>query len=189
MILLTLTSSDLNMSTQLTEQDIKRNTDALIQASAKGDINEVIRLIPISNPKDYGSYPLRTAAWNGHTECVKRLIPVSNPKAEKSQALQGAAQGGFLDCVTLLLPVSTPKANNSIALQLAAIKGHRDIVKLLIPVSNYRLAVKELLENNKDTTGLQQCIDEYEIQQQKERLTNVLNTVNTQKNNSAKRKI
>jgi len=80
----------------------------LIQAADHGDVVEVRRLIPLSNPKAHRSEALQFAVYRGHIECVKLLIPVSNPKEHNSYALQEASSNGHLACVELLYPVSEP---------------------------------------------------------------------------------
>ncbi|WP_447896642.1 ankyrin repeat domain-containing protein [Stenotrophomonas acidaminiphila] len=111
-------------------------TRDLQRAALNGDVDEVKRLIPVSDPKADDSYALSIAAMNGHLECVKALIPVSDPKADESEALKLAAERGHADCVELLIPVSDPKADESGAMRRAAGRGHAHCVKLLIPVSD-----------------------------------------------------
>lgn len=89
--------------------NIKENTKLLIQAAETGDIVEVQRLIPISDPKSQESEALQFAVYYGHIECVKLLIPVSNPKEHNSRALCLAAENGRTECIELLYPVSDPK--------------------------------------------------------------------------------
>lgn len=175
--------------TPLTKEQTENNTTLLVKASHNGDINEVKRLVPISDPKAHSSYALLTACLYGHTEVVKLLLPVSDPMVENSYPLRAAARAGYLDIVKLLLPVSEPKAQGSYALRLAAQEGHIECVTLLLPVSDYQLVVKKLLDENKDVTLLQQCIDEYESLQQKERLTIQVDKVVENANKSVKRKM
>lgn len=124
--------------------NIKENTKLLIQAAETGDIVEVQRLIPISDPKSQESEALQFAVYYGHIECVKLLIPVSNPKDRYSSALQLAAQRGHTQCVELLIPVSNPKEHNSRALCLAAENGRTECIELLYPVSDPKVAIKQL---------------------------------------------
>lgn len=88
--------------------DVERynNTHLLLKAVMNNDVDEVKRLIPISDPKASYSVALIEAAQNGHVECVKLLIPVSDPKEMNSMALFGAALNGHVECVKLLIPVS-----------------------------------------------------------------------------------
>jgi len=88
--------------------NIQHNTELLLQAAVDGDAVEVQRLIPLSDPKAYGSRALQMATQNGHIECVKLLIPVSDPKANNSSALQFAVSLDHTECVDLLYPVSEP---------------------------------------------------------------------------------
>lgn len=121
----------------LTLQSLEENARRLVQASAKGAIEDVRLLLPVVSDTKKGNsyaYALRQAAYNGHADILELLIPLSDPKANNSEALRWAAQWGHTDCVILLLPVSDPKANNSEALRRAASKGHAECVKRLIPV-------------------------------------------------------
>lgn len=107
----------------------KQNTELLLEAAKNGDINEVQRLIPISNPKHQHSAALRAAIDNDHTECVKALIPVSN---EYDFAMQAAAQHNKVEYVKMLLALSD---DHEMALHMAAGNNHIECVKLLLPGS------------------------------------------------------
>lgn len=172
---------------KITKKDIQHNTQLLKQASEHGDIAEVERLIPISDPKAHNNAALRWAARNGHLEIVKMLLPVSDPAANESAALAWAAEKGHTDIVKLLIPVSHPK--DSAALAWAAGNEHIECVKLLIPVSDFNNALSILQEEDSDTTLLQRCVDEYEALTQKDRLHNTLTEMTDNKYNSVKRKI
>lgn len=162
----------------LTEQDIQYNTELLLQASGNGDTDEVKRLIPISDPQSRDSHALRLAAETGHLDVVKLLLPVSNPDIVDVYALPWAAYNGHTDIVQFFIPVSNPKTQNNRALRWAAEEGHIECVKLLIPVSNYQDALEIFIHHsNPQTTLLQQCIEEYEAIQQKDRLDIALNTI------------
>ena len=151
-------------------------------------MNQVKRLIPVSDPKASNSLALRRAATLGYIDIVEFLIPFSDPKAKHSEALSRAAMYGHTDIVQLLLPVSDPRAKDSEALQLAAKYGNVDIINLLLPVSDYQLVLKKNIGNT-GAVFLQQCIDEYETLLQKERLHNTLAHIDESKSNYAKRKI
>lgn len=170
-------------------KQIQLHSEFLIEASRNGNVAAVKRLIPKSDPTAQESFALRLAAYNGYTEIVELLIPVSDPKALDNRALQIAANNGHLECVKLLIPVSDPKAHNSCALQLAAQNGHTEIIELLIPNSNYHKVVENFLEDNKDVSLLQQCIENYEALQQQQCLNNELQSVSENKVQSHKRKI
>lgn len=146
-------------------------------------------LIPISDPKKYRSFSLQIAARCGHTECVELLIPVSISKANKSLALQDAVQGCYYDCAKLLLPVSNPKENESRALYLAALTDDNALIALLIPVSDYKQVLKHLLKHNKNTDLFQQCINEYEVNKQREKLLDKIQKTMNCKKTTVKRKI
>lgn len=120
----------------------QNNNDLLLFAARDGNVAEVCRLIPISDPKAYSSEALRLAAQYGRTECVKLLIPVSNIRG--SYALKIAADYGHTQCVELLIPVSDPKAKDSSALSGASFYGHTPCVELLYPVSDPLIVLKQL---------------------------------------------
>lgn len=159
----------------LTQHDIIKNTQLLVktiqQYTCCNQLDEVKRLIPLSNPKANESRPLQIAVACGLTEIVQLLIPVSNPKALDSKALKVAADKGFFEIVQLLIPVSDPKIDDSLALHWAVESGHYNIVKLLIPVSDYKSVLQEFEDCYDDVRTLKQCIAEYEILQQHERLS------------------
>lgn len=152
--------------------DIEINTELLIEAAKQGNLDEVRRLIPLSDPKANDSLALRMAAQNGHIECVELLIPVSDPKAKDSYALRWAAQNGHVQCVELLVPISDPKADHSFALQSAVENGHTPCVDLLYPVSEPMVVMKKLQDKYPDDYTiwgqLQQMIEA-------ERVRNTLN--------------
>lgn len=176
------------MANTLTEKDIEDNTYFLIRASEKGDINEVERLIPISNPQAHNSKALWISALHGYIDIVKILLPFSDPKAKDSLALQMAALRGHVDIVKLLIPVTDPTAENSDALRFAADKQHIECVKLLIPVSNCNDVLEQMNKYLMDTTFFQQCVDEYEAMLQKDRLIKILKNTGGH-TNTIKRKI
>lgn len=173
--------------TKLTFEQIRNNTNLLNRASQSGDFNQVKHLISVSDPKANHSLALRCAATQGHIECIKLLIPVSDPKANDSVALRMATLYGHIECVKLLIPVSDPKADNSQALQWAADCEHMEIIELLIPVSDYSFALQYMHANGTSTVRFEQCIEEYEALQQKDRLSNELQELVAHKKNSKKR--
>ena len=135
--------------------NLEDNNTLLIKAAKRGDVAEVQRLIPISDPKAMGVKPmvwlaLEEAARNGHTQCVQLLTPVSDPKAHNSAALRLAARNGHTQCVALLIPVSDPKELNSYALRLATMHGPTECVKLLISVSDPVVALQRLQKDFPD---------------------------------------
>lgn len=148
------------MKTMPTQKKIRDNTNLLFRASQHGDLDDVQRLLPLSDPKARGSEALSLAAANGHTECVKLLIPVSNPNDRYS-----------------------------LALQYAVMHKHIDIIKLLIPVSHYQWVLTKLIKENIDIGAFQQCVDEYEALLLKERLQNKLKKMGDNQNKSLKRKM
>lgn len=200
-----------------TPYHIDLNTNLLIQASWNNEFDEVKRLIPISNPKADESRALRTAVLLGYIDIVELLIPVSDPKTN-NEALIKAAELGNTKLLTLLIPVSDPTKDNSKALRMAAKNGHIkcvevlnlhsnpraydqalmgavlnnhiNVIKYIIPLlSNYKDALPNAVKRNLDTNVLQQCIDEYEALQQKERLSQDLDTIYQHNKNITKRKM
>lgn len=184
LVLLFMTNSK-DKQQQNTPEHIKNNHQLLIEAIVKENarIDEIKNPISISDPIFNNSEALREAAFQGLTEYLQLLIPVSNPKANNSQALCWAAQEGHIECVTLLIPVSNPTANESYALTRAVQFKRTDIIKLLIPVSDVNTVLQYAQEHNFDTTVLQQCIDEYEALQQKDRLSAELHKITDNKKN------
>lgn len=176
------------MTPPLTSEQKSHNTELLLQACQKGRLNEVKRFLPVSDPTSY-SKALRWAAQEGHVDIVQLLLPVSNPKARNSCALRWAAELGHTECVKLLLPFSNPKDLDSQALLNAAEGGFIDIVRLLIPVSDCNSALNVLQSEGNDITLLQQCMNEYEVMQQKKRLNTALSETVDTKKNSIKRKL
>lgn len=133
---------------------MEENTKLLMEAARVGNAVEVLRLIPLSDPKANDSGALICAALGGHTECVKLLIPVSVPK---SSALHLAAAKGHTECISLLFPLFDLKAKND-ALVWATANGHTTNVKMLIPVSDpkadHSYALQKAVAN-----AHQSCID------------------------------
>lgn len=157
------------MATQI-QTNIEHNSQLLFTASINGNVNDVKRLIPVSDPKADDSWALATAAEYGHEEIVELLIPVSDPKAQGSEALQLAAKNGHISIVAKLIPVSAPKDQDSRALRSAAYYGHTDIVKLLLPVSDYYGVLEDLSQNECASERLKKCIEDYEVFSVKKRL-------------------
>lgn len=109
---------------------------ALIAAATQGDVDEVERLIPLSNCRFNGSLALREASKHNHTAIVKLLAPHSDTYSKDSIALRRAAEHGNVDLVTFLLPMSDPKAHNSRALKEAIHGNHKQVFDLLLPLSD-----------------------------------------------------
>ena len=60
------------------------STSSMFQAAKEGDVNEVVRLLPLSDPlmKDFQEQTaLMLAANNGFLECLKTLLPSSDSLA------------------------------------------------------------------------------------------------------------
>lgn len=179
----------------LTSADIEQNNQSLVLSSMVGNIENVKRLIPISDPKSGSAWALMAAAENGHTEIVKLLIPLSKPWDEDygMSPLARAAWNGHTECVKILLPVFDPKAEDSQALRVATRRKHIECIKCLIPVSDYHLVLNTFSGRNihQSVELLKTLVQEYEATQQKERLTtNIQSVANKQQNASpVKRKM
>lgn len=125
-------------------------TEKLIQAARRGDINAVKKLIPAPCAGVKRPCALQWAVESGHKEVVELLLPFYKPKANASIALRCAAELGFTEIVEMLIPVSDPLADYSCALRHAAECGHRDIVEMLIPVSDCQMAGTYALSSSAD---------------------------------------
>lgn len=170
-------------------KNIKKNSQLLIEAAQNGNIEEVDRLIPLSDPKARDSLALRWAAGNGHVECVKLLIPVSDPKSCKSYALQMAAAMGHVQCVRLLIPVSRPKDDNSLALRSATRCAQNACVDLLFEVSDPIVALDLLKKESVNNTEKWQYLEEKINEKQQEMLNAVVETTSVQWHIKHSRKI
>lgn len=160
-----------------------KNTELLFEAAHDGNVEEVKRLIPISNPKCDGNLALRWAVMNGHLPCVEQLIPVSDPKANDSLALGWAARYGSTECLKLLIPVSDPKANNSYALRIAVRNGHTQCVDALYGISDVKAALKHLQRNNMDDYSAWRSFEHrVEAERQHSVLSKKVGTIHTQQN-------
>ena len=155
----------------------KHNTELLVTAAREGNVDEVRRLIPLSDPKADGNFALRLAAEHAHADCVTLLIPVSDPKAHDSEALRRTAQFGHTECVKLLIPVSDPKAHDSAALQWVAYYRHTDCVDLLYPVSDVAVALHHMKQCHPDLDYWHDIEQRWLTEQQQRRLTQELHSV------------
>lgn len=158
-----------------TDQHIDNNF-ALVQACKDGNLDEVQRLLPMSNPRAHNSAAVRWAGDGGHLEIVRLLAPLSN--LQSCLAVQAAAINGQVEVLHCLLEYDIPPAIQRNALELAATACNAEIFKLLIPGSNYQQVLQNIQHTNAvratygqiDTTVLEQCIQEYENEQQRQRL-------------------
>lgn len=84
---------------------LAENSDALCIAARDGDIDEVRRLIPISDPSVYNYQPLTWAVYYRYTDILRELVPVSD--IHRSGALQSlleqTAVNGDVPSLKLLL--------------------------------------------------------------------------------------
>lgn len=119
----------------LNNKTIVTNSKALIAAAMMGNLAEVNRLIPISNPKFRESHALYQAVKLDYTDIAAVLIPHSNVNANKGAALSQAIQNRNDVVFDILLPL-TKTHNNCTHLCLAIYYEYIDMVKKLLPVSN-----------------------------------------------------
>lgn len=85
----------------------EHNNRLLKSAAYHGRIEDVARLIPISDPTDENSEALRLALAVGQLECVQqRLIPVSNIRDGDSGALFATCEYEYNDCIDVLFEES-----------------------------------------------------------------------------------
>lgn len=152
------------------------NNWALIQACKNNNLEEVRRLLPISNPQAHQSTAVAWAARCGCIEMVQLLAPLSNLQSDKCFAVQAAASSDQVEVLQYLLEYDIPQATLNDALELVAYKA--EIIKLLLPGSNYSKVLHDIQKNNAEratygqinTTVLEQCIEEYDIELQRQRL-------------------
>ena len=86
------------------EDDIIDNSISLIAAARLGDINEVSRLIPISNPLYNNSQALCHAVVRKNTIMAQMLAPVSDVTLNHCEVLQVATLQQDTPMIELLYP-------------------------------------------------------------------------------------
>lgn len=168
------------------------HTRLLKEAAYYGRIDEVRRLIPISDPTDNDSEALRNAVSQGHLECAKLLavvsdaymglkesawhgnvdllaffIPLCDPKTEDSIALHWAARHGYFECVELLLPHSDAKAHHSAALWRSALCLQWEMVDRLWEVSDPWDAISHLQSHYPNREDAREPLERKACEQQK----------------------
>lgn len=127
-----------------TDDDVASNSQALIKAVQKGDMEASRSLLPISDlrARSGGSTALGWAAYNGHRELVDLLLPHSDPDlmddAGFSPLMNAAEQGDRVMASALLqrCDATQKSPNGQTALHWAARRGHADLVDLLLPHVN-----------------------------------------------------
>lgn len=82
--------------------------ERLIEAAQKGNISDLIDLLPRANARCDESSPLRGAAMYGHATCVELLLPHSDVGARKCSALRMAFLYNHSACVKVLVEPSVP---------------------------------------------------------------------------------
>lgn len=121
----------------LDEKTLAENSDALCVAARNGDVDEALRLIPISDPSVYEYTPIKWASQYGCARILEALIPVS--QIERNGVLQGmmgdASLNGYLDCFNLLLPYTSEiKVDLYQVMRGAVNHGRTEILKILLPL-------------------------------------------------------
>lgn len=149
----------------------------LIEACQRGHVADVTRLLPICDVRKSNFAAFREGVRQGHAEVVELFVSAST-ELPKHAALQDAVLRGHTTLIPLLM--GEHDANNN-ALQTAASLGatRRQIIELLLPFSDYQQTLKCMQHNNAhkighttDTMVLEQCIEEYEVERQREMLMN-----------------
>lgn len=99
------------------------NDVALMQSAAKGDTDEVEKLLAahakIESRDPYRRTPLMYASWNGHQEVIERLMAAGadpgNQDIDENTAMDYAAGRGLLDVVNYLIKASHSKDDHHYA--------------------------------------------------------------------------
>lgn len=126
------------MSTDTTlDKTLSRNSDALTVAARNGDLDEVRRLLPISDPSVYDYLPLTWASKYGYAETLHELLPVSNIERPGvlNKMMQSAVHDGFVECFKVLFPYTKNiPVNLNGLLSAAATFKSIDILKFIAPL-------------------------------------------------------
>lgn len=126
------------MST-IDEKTLAENSDALCLAARNGDIDEVRRLIPISDPSVYNYQPLTWAVTYRYTDILRELIPVSkiDRKGALDTLLNQAAVNGDAKSLAVLLPYYASTLPSDVDINTiftrTAEAGHVDCLAALLP--------------------------------------------------------
>lgn len=157
------------MTEPLTTQQIAHNSDLLIQASEHGDIDDVKRLIPISNPTANNCQSLLNAVGQGHVDIVKLLLPVSERKAIQNLTLGLAIHNNRMAVLDVLLPHIQPEYLE-VNLRFAVVQRNIEAIKFMLPYTSkkdntegLRAAVSSITQDiPKDIVGILLPISNYE---------------------------
>lgn len=142
----------------------------LVAAAAEGNISEIQRLIPLTNPKNGDSAALRYAVANGNIDCVKLLLPVSDPKALNSQILRDAVENNQIECLKILLPLTDPKSQDSGALYDSCVNINHLCIELLVDESDAYRVLDKLQKNHPNKPLYQEYLQKTLMDRQRHRL-------------------
>lgn len=172
----TILSTVLNILSMTLPAPLEPIDWALIRACDNADLNKVACLLPMCDLRKSNFAAFRGAVRKGYVEIVQLFLSTTT-ELPKHAALQDAVLLGHTAVVPLLVGAHD---SNSYALISAATFGakRREIIKQLLPFCDYQLALQRIEHNNThnmgntDPTVLEQCIQEYESEQQRGRLLN-----------------
>ncbi|WP_447896616.1 ankyrin repeat domain-containing protein [Stenotrophomonas acidaminiphila] len=91
---------------KLTLKMLNHNSEMLEYYAEKGDVEEVKRLMPISNPKTSWSWPLVFAVMQGHKDIVEFLLPYVTPNFNDCWAFKTAIRKGNTEIIDLIYVVT-----------------------------------------------------------------------------------
>lgn len=157
----------------------------IIYAAKEGMVDEVERLLLLSDPKYDHLQALLQANENGHHEVVRRLVTISNVSDPSYNPLSVAVKKGFVECVRVLAPFAHTKDREH-ALCVAAIKHDQAIADLLYDWCDVHSVLDQLkrkLGAQQFGTDLQQRVD---AQNEKKILSDAVNSSSV---SSGKKKI
>ena len=121
------------------EKTLAENSDALCLAAREGNIDEVRRLIPISDPSVYDYQPLTWAVYYRYTDILRELVPVSdiNRSGALHKLLDQAAVNGDAKSLEVLLSYYAATLPNDVythqIFTSAAKSGNVECLNLLLP--------------------------------------------------------
>lgn len=123
----------------LDENTLSENSDALCIAARDGQLDEVRRLIPISDPSVYDYQPLIWAVYYGYTDILLELIPVSriDRKGVLHELLDQAVVNEDAKSLEVLLPYYAATLPDDVdttqIFKSAVTSGSVDCLSLLLP--------------------------------------------------------
>ena len=156
----------------------------LIEASQRGHVADVTRLLKICDVRKSNFAAFREAVRQGRAEVVELFVSTTIA-LPTHVALQDAVLRGYTTLIPLLIG---ERESNTYALQTAAELGdkRRQIIELLLPCSDYQKILTRMehmsvhqIGRTADPTVLKQCIEEYECEQQRGRLEQAVTPATT----------